>query len=466
MAGWRQSVSKAFVVPQRYVLGIMGFLAIVNSYTMRVSISVAITEMVPATKNVVTDPDKLYDWDSATQGLILSAFYWGYAGTQLLGGYLSEKYGGKYTLGLGLLVSALFTLVTPWVLYATGGSAATLIFMRVVEGLGEGTTYPALNALLASWVPSNERGKIGALIYAGNQMGTIISNLISGSIITSTKDWSSVFYLFGATGLVWYVLWQLLCYSDPDSHPFISDKEREFLKREVVSPTSLKKKHIPWGAICTNMPVVALVFAQVGHDWGFYMMTTDLPKYMKGVLGYNVQKNGQMSSVPYIAMYIVSMGSGWLCDWIIKKNYISVTNARKLFTTIASVGPAIFLVLASYSGQNGALAVTMFSIAMGFMGAFYCGMKINALDLSPNYAATVMGIENTAGAVTGIITPYLAGVLTPHESLTEWREVFWIAFGVFFATNIFYLIFASGEVQEFNRNEERYNDGSKTDGGC
>lgn len=41
------------------------------------------------------------------------------------------------------------------------------------------------------------------------------------------------------------------------------------------------------------MPVIALVFAQIGHDWGFYMMTTDLPKYMKGVLKFDVKKNGQ-----------------------------------------------------------------------------------------------------------------------------------------------------------------------------
>lgn len=33
-------------IPQRYVLAIMGFLAVVNAYAMRVSLSIAITEMV------------------------------------------------------------------------------------------------------------------------------------------------------------------------------------------------------------------------------------------------------------------------------------------------------------------------------------------------------------------------------------------------------------------------------------
>lgn len=35
-----------FMIPQRYILGIMGFLAVVNAYIMRVILSVAITEMV------------------------------------------------------------------------------------------------------------------------------------------------------------------------------------------------------------------------------------------------------------------------------------------------------------------------------------------------------------------------------------------------------------------------------------
>lgn len=35
-----------FVIPQRVILAIMGFLAIVNAYTMRISLSIAITELV------------------------------------------------------------------------------------------------------------------------------------------------------------------------------------------------------------------------------------------------------------------------------------------------------------------------------------------------------------------------------------------------------------------------------------
>lgn len=51
------------------------------------------------------------------------------------GGLLAEKFGGKYSLGFGILSTAVFTLFTPWAV--TAGGAEGLIVLRVLEGLGE-----------------------------------------------------------------------------------------------------------------------------------------------------------------------------------------------------------------------------------------------------------------------------------------------------------------------------------------
>ncbi|XP_063916931.1 sialin-like isoform X1 [Zophobas morio] len=461
---------KLFVIPQRYVLGIMGFLAIVNAYTMRVTLSVAITEMVEpsngtthhdpnacsgslSNSSTVTNPDKLYPWTSTQQGLILSSFYWGYVVTHIPGGMIAERFGGKYSLGLGILCTAIFTFVTPWVIYATDGHWGWVVVVRVIEGLGEGTTFPALNVLLAKWVPLHERSKIGTLVFAGSQIGTVLGNALSGALISATRDWASVFYVFGALAILWVFIWMVLCYPDPETHPFITDKEKEYLRKHIVNVTR-KKRAAPWGAIFTSLPLWALIAAQIGHDWGFFTMVTDLPKYMKDVLKFNVAENGVWSSVPYIFMWLVSMGSGWVCDYLIKRQYMSVTLARKVFTSIASMGPAIFIIAASYSGCDRDLAVGMFTVAMSFMGTFYCGMKVNALDLAPNFAGTLMAIVNGIGAITGIIVPYLVGALTEDHTLLEWRTVFWIAFGVFALTNLIYVCLGSGEVQPWNQVED------------
>lgn len=77
-------------------MSIMGFLAVVNAYTMRICLNLAITEMVIKKESGVDDDDKPkycipanvtgtekpslgeYDWSEEMQGLILGAFFIGY----------------------------------------------------------------------------------------------------------------------------------------------------------------------------------------------------------------------------------------------------------------------------------------------------------------------------------------------------------------------------------------------------
>lgn len=87
--------------------------------------------------------------------------------------------------------------------------------------------------MLSQWVPATERSKIGTMVYAGAQMGTIVGNIVSGFLISATEDWASVFYFFGVLGILWFILFSLLCYSTPDTHPFISDSEKKFLSKEL-----------------------------------------------------------------------------------------------------------------------------------------------------------------------------------------------------------------------------------------
>lgn len=52
---------------------------------------------------------------------------------------MAERYGGKWTLGIGLLSTAIFTLLTPVVVKA--GGATWLFILRVLQGMGEVCTH-------------------------------------------------------------------------------------------------------------------------------------------------------------------------------------------------------------------------------------------------------------------------------------------------------------------------------------
>lgn len=109
--------------------------------------------------------------------------------------------------------------------------------------------------------------------------------------------------------------------------------------------------------------------------------------------------NGSLESVCSIFMVI----------YLIK---CRINNSQ--FFHAAAIGPAIFIVAASYAGCDKILVVALFTLAMGFMGTFYPGMKVNPLDLSPNYAGSIMAVTNGVGAITGILAPNFVGILTTN----------------------------------------------------
>merc|ERR1712223_957569 len=184
----------------------MGFLGFANVYAMRVNLSVAIVYMA--------EPG-VFNWNEKEQGVILGMFFYGYVLTQLPGGRLAEIVGGKWLFGVGVLVTAVFTLITP--LAANSNSIYFLYAVRVIEGLGEGVTFPAMLAMLARWSSPAERSRFTALSYAGSAFGTVISMPTCG-YLCHDFGWEYVFYVFGSLGILWFFAWSVLVYDGPDVH--------------------------------------------------------------------------------------------------------------------------------------------------------------------------------------------------------------------------------------------------------
>lgn len=55
---------------------------------------------------------------------------------------------------------------------------------------------------------------------------------VSG-IIAESMGWPSIFYLSGACGLVWCILWFFYGGSSPSDHGKISPEEKEFIEKSL-----------------------------------------------------------------------------------------------------------------------------------------------------------------------------------------------------------------------------------------
>jgi cyanate permease len=65
--------------------------------------------------------------------------------------------------------------------------------------------------------------------------------------------------------------------------------------------------------------------------------------------------------------------------------------------------------------EDSTAAVTLLTVSVGLNAAIYLGFQLNHIDLSPNYAGTMMGITNCLANIMSIIAPMLVGLIVTNE---------------------------------------------------
>ena len=78
-----------------------------------------------------SDSGGQFEWDSETQGYVLGGFFYGYMATQIVGGWLADKFGARSLLTFGILCTSFFTLFTE---VAAHWGPGWLIALRIIEG--------------------------------------------------------------------------------------------------------------------------------------------------------------------------------------------------------------------------------------------------------------------------------------------------------------------------------------------
>lgn len=331
------------------------------------------------------------------------------------GSIIAERFGGKHILGFGMLTTALFTIITPATI--SWGDSTALIGLRILMGLCEGMAQPALAVLMAQWIPANERSRISSFVNMGSIFGMVLVSLSLGPVMR-VMDWDGVYYLFGGIGVLWYLLWSVLCYNNSREHPFISEAEAKKLNDKLREHTHANAPPVPWSHLLTSAPFWALVIISIGRDWSFYTILSDIPKYMMNVLKFSVDEVGLVFLIINVAVLIGTAIFSWLSDWLIEKKYMSRTNVRKLMSVFGVSVHAVFSVIASYVGCNKIQYSAVLICCFLTSSAGFPGIKANVLDLSPNYAGTVMAVSHgLAGDVQKISSSFILILVNVNKFL-------------------------------------------------
>lgn len=399
------------------------FFSTLICYIDRVNISVAIIPMA-----------EHFGWSDTQRGLVLSSFFVGYLVTQVAGGSLAARFGGKMVLGFGVLWWSLFTLLTPLSAIA---SFPMLIAARILMGVGEGVAFPATYNLLGRWVPLKERSRAAAFNLSAISMGTLLAVSTTPFIILAF-GWEAVFYLFGATGFIWFVFWWPLAADRP---PEPLDPQLSALDGAHNSASSAVKRQIPWRRILGRREIWAIIVAHFSNNWGLYVLLAWLPSYFSSQLGVNLRAVWLYISLPWIANFILGNVSGWLADRLIASGR-PVTFVRKIMQVVGSGAPAVGLLLLAET-ENVLVAVTLLTLSIGLAAFSFAGFASNHLDVSPRHAGAIFGISNTAGTIPGIIGVALTGVLV--DATGSYASAFYVTAGVYLAGLLVYLMFGTGK---------------------
>ncbi|EDV20484.1 uncharacterized protein TRIADDRAFT_61197 [Trichoplax adhaerens] len=240
--------SQCRCLPTRYVLALMGFLGFYCHIALRANLSIVMVAMTNTTvdtsynssavecpKYNITGTQLIgeFDWDHKLRG----SFFYGFIITQVPGGWLAEKWGGKRLSGYSMLGTSILNILTPIVVRHSVG---LMIASQIIQGILEGVRLPAMHAIWARWAPPFERSKLTSFTYSGVYFGMATTLVLSG-YLCARFGWTITFYIYGGIGLAWFVAWMLLVFDSPSEHPYISSEELTFIHDAIGLSLSQKK---------------------------------------------------------------------------------------------------------------------------------------------------------------------------------------------------------------------------------
>ncbi|XP_069163082.1 sialin isoform X2 [Procambarus clarkii] len=454
----------------RHTLAMMGFLGLAVSHALRVTLSIAVLAMVarrPADNFTLQEPPDACplpedwndgeltemtgesDWDEVGEGLVLGVVYWGYLFTSFLEVRVVRLLGGRLVFGMSVVLASFTTLLVP---YSAHISRGTFVALRVLIGGYQGLAYPSLSHMLHVWVSPRERCTFLAFVVTGVPLGIAACLSTSGVLIESgfLGGWPSVFYLFGALGLLWSAPWFLLVHDRPELHPNVSSSELHYTQTHTNSVNKYEVERISWTEVMKSGQFWATMSASLGTSFTFMVFWSGLPSYLSTVHHFHIKNNGLMCALPYLVMGVSSLSWVWLRH-LLAGNWLSTRAHHRLSIFIGTYGPAVALAVMCFVGCNWKMTVGLVCVIMGCLGiSFNSGLAYQ--DSPPSmYGTSTLFFVNNVGAVAGILAPAVIGFLTQHNpSPGTWKAVFVVTTAIAFISASLCTVLGLIKLQSWN----------------
>ncbi|XP_076451526.1 putative transporter slc-17.2 [Babylonia areolata] len=398
--------------------------------------------------NYVDTRDTQFDWDSSTQGLLLSSTGILAFVMPLMVDLLSRKVGGKLLLFCSMLCAACVTMLSP---LAARLSPYVLMALRMVIGLVGGIKFPLVNEIFSWWAPRSEKVTLVSFAYSGMNTASILVSLSSGYLCSIPVDdgWPFMFYVYGGLAVTWGILWLFTGSVKPEDHPFISEDEKQYIiSTRHAMDKNQKRSSPPYRQILTSVPVWGCLIATLAQSFCVKILSSYMPMFFNTVLGFTVEQVGLISSVTFVVRLVGVLCWGQISNLLLSRTRLHTTACRKIVQCSGFyLSGAGLLVLAFVRDQvTGTLLVCVVYLLQSCASA---SALIVPLDMAPRYAGFLTGFIITVSTVITIPAPLITSYMIHNGTLEGWRNVFIFLAVIVFVGATCFLLMGSSKLQSW-----------------
>jgi sugar phosphate permease len=339
----------------------------------------------------------------AVTGVVLSAFFVGYAFMQIPGGLLADRIGSRKTVTLGIAAWSLFSVLT-----GLAHNLAQLISIRIGFGLCEGVHPPASMKALAVWFPRDERTQASAVLLSSTTIGPMLTPILFAAAM-GAFGWRGAFLAISVPGFLLATAAYWFLRDQPAEHPKITESELAEIRKESQPPVT-----IPLREVLKYKTLWQLFFIYGAWDvtwWGFQSW---LPSYLFD-RGFTLVNTSAAASLPNAAGFIGMLVSAHIAH--------RIRNRRAVLIAVL-LGNAVCMLLTSMASNN-TMAVVFLTLTGFFLPAIYGPFWSLPMDLLPSHViGASAGFLNTAGQLAGLASPAIIGALVQWTGHYEAGFVF------------------------------------------
>ncbi|MGV3502104.1 MAG: glycerol-3-phosphate transporter [Adhaeribacter sp.] len=339
-------------------------------------------------------------YSKADLGFALSGVSIAYGLSKFLMGNVSDRSNARTFLSVGLLLSALTTILMGWSPWAM--SSITIMFVLLfLNGWFQGMGWPASGRVMVHWFSTKERGTKMSIWNVAHNVGGGMVGPLAIAAVALFGTWQSKFYFPGMVALVFAGIAWLLIRDTPQSCglPTIENYKNDYpADYSHKSEQELSAKQIFFDYVFRNKVLWYIAFANAFVYLVRYGILDWAPTYLEEAKGFSVKETGWA----YFAYEYAGIPGTLLCGWISDK----VFKGRRAPATIIYMALVLVAVVVYWKNPAGNLLVD--NIALVSIGFLIYGpvmlIGVQALDLVPKKAA------GTAAGLTGLFG-YLGGAL-------------------------------------------------------